>query len=212
MDNKRDTLEQLDKYIICPNCNILHKKVDIPYGKKALCTNCEHLLYRVDPAYIDKGLALSIAALILFIVANLFPIIKIDYYGNSQQVVIYEAIKILAESGFYLVAFTVVLMILVVPLFIILDYLLLMILMKTKKGKNETKRLLKTISILLPWSMADIFLVSILVALIKLAEEVQIYFGVSFWALVLYILLEMYLLKHKTLGYLWELRHAIYGE
>ncbi len=201
---------ELDQLVICPKCNTLYQKVPLPSGKCALCTQCGTILYRYDPSYLDRALSLAITGLILFVVANLFPLIRIDLLGNEQHMNIVESIRQLIENGYYIVAIGVLFMALIIPGMVLANYIVLIVLMRLGIGEALTRELLVLLSHLMPWSMVDIFLVSILVALVKLTGEVQIHFGVSFWALILYVGIDTYLTKARRIGTLWELRQRIY--
>jgi paraquat-inducible protein A len=196
--------------VICPKCNTLYRKLDLPAGKRAVCKHCGTILYRNDPRYLDRALALSITGGILFVVANLFPLIRIDLLGAEKTMNIIEVLSQLIASGYYIVAIGVLFLVLIIPAMVMIDYVLLLVLMRNRKSKALTRDLLVLLSHLMPWSMVDIFLVSILVALVKLTGDVQIHFGISFWALLLYVGIDIYLTKARRIGYLWALRSRIY--
>ena len=202
--------ENLNQYVICPKCNTLHKKIPLPPGKRAVCKQCGTILYRYDPRYLDRALSLAITGLILFVVANLFPLIRIDLLGNEQHMNILESIDQLLKNGYYIVAIGVMFLVLIIPAMVMADYITVIVLMRLGKGEALTRDLLVLLSHLMPWSMVDIFAVSILVALVKLTGEVQIHFGVSFWALLLYVGIDLYLTKARRIGTLWELRSRVY--
>ncbi len=207
---ERPESEMLDRLIICPKCHTIHEKVAIPKGKSALCDTCKKVLYHYDERVLDHGLALGITGLLLFFVSNLFPLVKVEMLGHEQHVTILSMVFSLFENGFYVVGVTVAFMVFIFPLMILVDYITLSWLMRLKKGKQLTKELLILLSKLLPWNMVEIYLVSILVALVKLIGFMQIHFGLSFWSLVLFVILDTYLSKRIHMGELWELRHRIY--
>jgi len=202
----------LEQLIICPKCHTLHQKTCIEKGKKANCSHCGKELYHYDERTLDHGLALGITGMILFAVANFFPLVRVDVLGHEQHVTIISMVKSLFENGFYVVGIVVAFMVFIFPLMILLIYVLLSWLMRQKKGEQLTKELLILLSHLLPWSMIEIYLVSILVALVKLIGYMQIHFGLSFWALALFVLLDIYLTKSVHIGELWELRYRLYEE
>ena len=201
---------ELEEYVICPKCNTLYRKTPLKAGQRARCKVCGEILYRYDPAYMDRALALSVTGLILLIVANLFPLVQIDFLGHTQYVNTPKAIAQLIDNGYYVVALGVIFLVLIVPAIVMIDYMVLMTLMRRKKGEKTTRDLLILLAKLLPWSMVDIFAVSILVALVKLNDQVAFHFGVSFWALAMYIGIDLYLTKAKRIGHLWGLRHRIF--
>ena len=85
-------------------------------------------------------------------------------------------------------------------------------LFKRKSAPQFTKELLILLSHIKPWSMSDIFLISILVALVKLIGYAQIHMGVAFWALVFFVLIDLYISKTIHTSEIWMLRQRIYEE
>ncbi len=202
--------QELDQYVICPKCNTLYQKVTLSVGKRATCKHCDTILYRNDPRYLNRALALSITGGILFIVANAFPLIRINLLGVEKTMNVIEVISQLISSGYYVVAISVLFLVLIIPAMMIVLYIVLLLMMHRRQSEELTRDLLVLLSRLIPWNMADIFLVSILVALVKLVGHVQIHFGISFWALLLYVGIDIYLTKARRIGYLWGLRTRIY--
>ena len=202
----------LDRLIICPKCHTLHHKIYIHKNKSAKCTNCSKILYHYDERILETGLALSITGIILFIVANMFPLVQIELLGHEQHVTMTSMVFALFENGFYVVGVVVSFLIFIFPLMILLIYATLAWMMIAGQGRDATKDLLILLSKVLPWSMIEIYIVSILVSLVKLIGHMQIHFGLSFWALVLFMLLDIYLGKNVHIGELWELRHRIYRD
>jgi len=200
----------LDKIIICHKCFSIHQETPIKDGTKALCSHCGAVLYRYDSKLAKNGLALSITALIFLIIANMFPIVMIDILGNEGYITLSKTFLILFDSGFFIVGFIVMFLIFVFPFMITFLYILIFALLYFKIGKNLSKDILVLISHLEPWSMAEIFLVSILVALVKLIGYAQIHMGVSFWALIIYVLLDIYITRTIKLSEIWMLRNRIY--
>ena len=63
--------------ITCHECDKLYRYEAIPAGSKANCHYCGALLYRHIPNSLDRSLALYLSALILFIIANVFPFLSL---------------------------------------------------------------------------------------------------------------------------------------
>ncbi len=200
----------LDNLIICPQCHTLHEEVPIADGSKALCRECGTLLYRYDSKLLDHGMALSVAALILYMIANLFPIVKIELLGHSQYITIPKTIWTLFEQGFYLVGLLCLFLILIFPFMVFTLYGVIFFFLKLRRGRRLTKELLVLLSYALRWNMSDIFLISILVALVKLIGYAQIEMGIAFWALTLYVGIDIYLTRAVRLPEIWMLHKRIY--
>ena len=209
---KLENEEALDTLIICEQCHTLHKEIPIADGTKALCSTCGNVLYRYDSRLVDYGLALSITGLIFFVLANFFPIVKIELLGHEQFITIPKTFVALLDNGFYIVGLLCVFLIFIMPLMVFTVNILVFFLLKFRKSPLLTKELLIFLSHLKPWSMSDIFLISILVALVKLIGYAQIHMGVAFWALVLFVLVDLYISKQIHTSEIWMLRKRIYDK
>ncbi len=207
---KIENEDELDNLIICHQCYTLHKEVPIHDGSKACCKECGTVLYRYDSRLAEHGLALSLSALIFFIVANFFPLVKIEILGHEQFITITKMIFSLFDNGFFIVGLILSFLLLIFPLMIIVIYMILFTLLHFAKGKQLTKDLLILLADISPWSMMDIFLVSILVALVKLIGYAQIHMGIAFWALFVFVLLDIYITKNIHISEIWMLRKRVF--
>ncbi len=206
---KLENEDALDNLIICHQCFTLHEVHAIADGSKACCVECGGILYRYDTKLIDRGIALSIAGLIFFMLANFFPLVQIELLGVEQFITIPKTIFSLLESGFFIVGLLCAFLIFIFPLMIFTINLTLFTLLKLKKGQKWSKELLILLSHITPWSMTDIFLISILVALVKLIGYAQIHMGIAFWALMVFVLIDIYIVKRIHLSELWMLRKRV---
>ena len=206
---KLENEDALDNLIICHQCFTLHEEAPISDGSKACCVECGGILYRYDTKLIDHGIALSITGLIFFILANIFPLVQIELLGVEQFITIPKTIFSLLDSGFYIVGLLCAFLIFIFPLMIFTINLVLFILLKLERGEKWTKDLLILLSHITPWSMTDIFLISILVALVKLIGYAQIHMGVAFWALMVFVMIDIYIVKRIHLSELWMLRKRV---
>ena len=207
---KIENEDELDNLVICHQCYTLHKEVPIHDGSKACCKECGTVLYRYDSRLAEHGLALSLSALIFFIVANFFPLVKIEILGHEQFITITKMIFSLFDNGFFIVGVILSFLLFIFPLMIIVIYMILFTLLHFAKGKQLTKDLLILLADILPWSMMDIFLVSILVALVKLIGYAQIHMGIAFWALFVFVLLDIYITKNIHISEIWMLRKRVF--
>ncbi len=201
--------DALDNLILCQKCSTLHEEVPIQDGTKACCSECGDILYRYDSRLIDHGLALSVTGIVFFILANLFPLVQIEILGHGQFITVPKTIYSLFEYGFYFVGILCTFLIVIFPFMVFTITMLLFTLLKMKRGQKLTKELLVLLAHVKPWSMTDIFLISILVALVKLIGYAQIHMGIAFWALLVFVLIDLYIVKRIHLFDIWMLRKRI---
>ena len=206
---KLENEDALDNFVICHQCSTLNEEIPIKDGSKACCSECGGILYKYDSKLIDHGLALSLTGFIFFVLANLFPLIQIDILGSEQFITLPKTIFSLFENGFYIVGLICAFLIFIFPLMIFVINMLLFLLLKIERGEKFTKELLVLLSHITPWSMADIFFISILVALVKLVAFGQIHIGVAFWALMIFVMIDIYITKSIHLSEIWMLRKRI---
>ena len=206
------TEEELDNLIICKKCHTLHKRVPLSPNKKAFCSKCDILLYQNNPNIIDKTLALVISAAISLFVAFKFTIVTIDIQGLEKSLTLYSLFMVILEQHQYIVGIMFIFLIFIFPIAIISSMLILLILMKLKKGSYIVHRLLILLAHIRPWSMVDIFFISLLVAMVKLFDYAYIKLGVSFIALIFTLILDIIITKNINFYELWDLHTKIYGE
>lgn len=200
MDNS-----DLDRLIICPKCEEVHEIVDLKNKSKAHCASCNALLYRADPCLLDKILAISLTALLFFIISNSYMIIQIDLFGSEEYMNIPLMVVGLFKNGFYIVGVFLSLFLLVLPFLTLIVYLLLALSLKYGIGLDHTKNLLILLSNIKLWNMVDIFLISILIAMVKLVDLFSLHLGIAFYSLIVYVLCDIYLSKSIKIFNLWRL-------
>lgn len=202
---------ELDSLIICKHCHTLHKVVVMDHGELATCSECGAILYSCDKQIITKGLALSIASLALLFIANIFILVKIDFLGSQQHITILQTILALFEKGFWFVGAMSGLLIFIFPFMIVAIHMIFFSLLYTKKAPYLANRILIILGHILPWHMSDIFLVSILIALVKLIGYVSIEIGIAFFALLGFVIIDLYITRIMPMHTLWSNFGKIYN-
>ena len=202
--------EDLDNLIFCQNCDTLHKKIELEDGKIAKCSNCGHQMYRNSKDIFKKTFAYSLTAITLFIVANIYPIMNVIIAGESRDLTIIGMIYTLFKEGFVVVGAIILVVLVLSPLMVMLSYIIIGILTQLKRGKDITKTLMIFLTRARHWAMIDIFLVSILVALVKLIHYATIHFDIAFIALILFIIVDALTLKSIKPVELWQYFRRVY--
>ncbi len=210
MQDKNDQ-EELDALIICPKCHTLSKRVPLSEGERALCKGCGATLYREDSRMLQKGLALSLSGLIFFALANLFPLMSLRLLGKEESIGIPQTAYILFQNGFYFVSTFVFMLIFLFPLALFLAQTLLFFLMLKRRAKALAHFTLVWLSLSHTWNMADIFFISILVALVKLVGYAQVHLGIAFFSLLLFVAIDLYMTYTMPPMQLWELYEKRFG-
>lgn len=157
------------KSLTCRYCGQTQLIPHLPIGSQANCVQCHANVQQHSLRGIQRTMALSLAALILFIPANTLPIMSMSRLGFQNESTIWRGVVELWESGTPGIAILVLLCSVVVPLAKIIGLFYLCATWKIHSSKHNSK-LLRFIEIIGRWSMLDVFLVAILVAIVKLGS------------------------------------------
>ncbi len=189
-ERKREFLgDKMSKYIRCPICEAVNEDTT----SKISCRRCKQDIYHDKGYSYQQTLAYLITAMILFIPANLYPMLSTRTLGETTSNTIIGGIILLWEHGSYPIALIILFASVFVPIlkFIMISYLLISAKYGRRSQKIDKQKLFYITEIIGPWSMIDVFVVAILAALVQLSI-VQIEPGVAttaFAAMVFFTLL-----------------------
>jgi len=148
-------------------------------------------------------MALSLAALILFIPANTLPIMSLSRLGFQNESTILQGVVDLWKSGTPGIAILVLLCSIVIPLAKIIGLFFLCITWKLHSSKQNSN-LLRCIEIIGRWSMLDVFLVAILVAIVKLGSFASVQAELGLVAFSCVVVLTMIASANFDSRLLWQ--------
>lgn len=168
--------------IACHECDLLQRRVLLHAGEEARCRRCRAALYRSQPNSIDRALAYTLGALVLFLIANAYPIVGLEVSGNRQMASLYDTLHALWIEGREEVALLVGFTTMVTPIVQILLMLYVLIPLRLNRMAQGTIPVLRFLGTVSPWSMMEVFLLGILVALVKLEHLAHVETGTAMWA------------------------------
>jgi paraquat-inducible protein A len=177
--------------ISCHTCHLLCRST----GQDAImtCPRCGTRLHRRKPNSIKRTWALVIAAFIFYIPANVLPITTVVSLGNAQSDTIMSGVIYFIHSGMWPIALVIFTASVFVPLLklIVLTFLLISVQRKSSWRQKDRTQLYRITEVVGRWSMVDIFVVTILVALVKLGAlaSIQAQPGAIFFCAVVIITL-----------------------
>ena len=183
------TSRSASQAVACPDCDLLQQIPALPPGGKAICARCGCLLAKQPLGPIDLPLALTIAAAIMFVIANAVPLMDLSAVGRSASTTIvggaYEMwMQDEAITG-VLVAFCAV----IAPGGYLLFMLTLLLGARRTPAPPWVGEMLRWASHFEVWSMLEVMMLGILVALIKIAELATVAAGIGMYAVGALILL-----------------------
>ena len=168
--------------IACHECDLLQRLPAIPPGGKARCARCGcHLVFRsTDP--IERPLALTVAAVIVFLVAHLAPLMALSAVGRYAATTIGGGVYAMWEQGQPMTALIVAFCVIVAPGLYLVFMLVLLLGARHEPAPHWVGDLLRAATAMQPWSMNEVMVLGILVALIKIAELASVDPGVGMYA------------------------------
>lgn len=174
--------------VACYQCDLLSELGPISPGEVARCARCGALLSRGKRNSLERTLALVLAALVLYILANAFPLLGLKEAGQMQDATLASGVWELYEQNLWGVATLVFLTTLAAPLLVIIGLLYVLVPLHWGWESWQLARVFRMVRWLQPWGMLEVFMVGLLVSMVKLASTAEILPGValySFAALVL---------------------------
>ena len=109
--------------IACHECDLLQTEPQLAPGETARCLRCGAMLARNPPDSLDRSLALTLTAAVLYIIANIYPLVGLVMQGRQVEVTLIEAVQILWKGGVEPVAALVFITALLFPILELLMFL-----------------------------------------------------------------------------------------
>ena len=199
-----NAIDQSGILFVCHECDALQRVPEVEPGHDAICSRCKSRLFRNPKGGIDKPLALVIAVMIAFIIANMHPIMDLTIVGVKLSTTITGAAHVFWQSGSPELAAIVWLPSVLIPGLIIAGLFYVLFSIRFQLSWPYTKPILVLIGRLLPWGMMDVFLLGILVSMVKLAALASIIVGIGFYAFVVGVVLYAATIASLEPHTLWE--------
>jgi paraquat-inducible protein A len=173
----------------CHDCGLLHHLRALPNRGAANCTRCGAILYRRKADSIDRALTLTLAALILFVVANSFPFLTFRLEGRATTMTLMTGVIQLYEDGMWPLALLVFGATILVPLAKLLTTTYVLLPLRLGRRVWGLARVFRATEIMHPWAMMEVFLLGVIVAYVKLSDLAKLELGIALFAFIALILI-----------------------
>jgi paraquat-inducible protein A len=190
--------------IACHDCDLLIVVPEMADNHSLICPGCKTKQFTKYKNPLDYTIAFASAALIMLFLANSFPFLSFEAQGQSSTITIVEASYRLALEEFYLIAGLVYAFVILLPFIYLVSLLLLLLPIKLRKKPFKPIILGRIMSFFLPWIMAEVFIVGVLVALIKIIELADIILGFAFWAYIVFVICFTFTANVANRHQLWQ--------
>ncbi len=183
--------------IMCPMCNTLYRYHPHLRGRTAYCERCHSVLWQNGGAGTSLVLPLTVAALITFSLACLYPVVTVNFHGIRNEITLWQAVWALAKGErFPLMAMLTSFLLIIAPLLQLLLLLWLLVFAHFRRRAPGFIAMMKTLVWLRPWSTVEVGVLGFLVAAIKLSSLLDVAPGIGGWALAASVVLMIIVTSH----------------
>jgi paraquat-inducible protein A len=169
--------------VACHECDLLQHVPELPPGGKAKCSRCGSIVASRPSASIDRALALTVTAAIVFILAHTTSLMGLSAVGRSSSTTIFGGVLQMWEDGERITAVIVLFCAGIAPGTYITFLLTVLLAVRRPPAPLWVGELMRWSHHMQPWSMNEVMILGILVALIKIAELATVTAGIGVYAM-----------------------------
>ena len=192
----------LEGAVGCETCGL----VSVPESDGERCPRCESALHERKPNSVARTWALVIAAAIFYIPANYYPVLSVVQLGAGQPSTILGGVEELVRAGQYPLALLVFFASIAVPVLKLVGLSIMLITIQTGRAGwlRDRVRLYHIVRFIGRWSMIDIFMESLLGALVAFGSVITIEPGVGALAFCAVVILTMFAAETFDPRLMWD--------
>jgi paraquat-inducible protein A len=176
------TISRVSSVIVCHACDLAHRLDSLAGNARVRCVRCGAELYRTNDRSPDTAIALAATTLVLFILANIYPLVALTVNGSTRLTTLMGAARAFYEQGYGALAVLVLFTAVIVPLLQTLTLLYVLVPLRLGRVVPGQVVLFRLLTALRPWGLTEVFMMGAVVALVKLSAEAQVSLGVSLLA------------------------------
>ena len=167
----------------CPHCDLLQRLPDLAPGESARCPRCNKELWRRRRDSLNRTLALAVAAAVLYAIANTVPMLGLTVVGREAFTTVMGGAVQLWNDGRTAVAGLVFFTAVVAPALQIGFMLAIGLGAHRERPPRWVGTLLRHHATTRTWSMLEVMMLGVLVALVKIADYATVIPGVALFVL-----------------------------
>ena len=172
--------------MLCHECDYPITMPALTHKQAAVCPRCGLQLTVYHHNASQRIIALAATSLIFLLASLPFEFLSFSASGQYQSIDILGSLWILVDKDYALLALVQAIAVLILPAFVLVSLLYLLVPLSMGLRPAKAEWVIKTLFKLLPWTMAEIFLIGVLVSLIKIVSMADIGLGLSFYAYLLF--------------------------
>ena len=189
--------------LVCLECRATVRAVKAAHAR---CPRCHAHLHERKPYSLAVTTALVVCAALLYIPANVLPVMDTRTLFDDERDTIMSGVLVLLESGSWPIAVLVFIASIVVPLLKILalGVLLYSAWRGSPRGRLQRSELYRMVEFVGRWSMLDIYAISLLSTLVQIQSFASIIVGWGAWAFAAVVVLTLLAARTFDERLLWD--------
>src|SRR5229473_6477898 len=169
--------------IACQHCDLVQRLPELEPGASARCPRCNKELWRRREDSLNRTLALTVAAAVLYVIANSVPMLGLTIVGRDASTTVIGGAQHLWNNGQQLVGVLVLFTAVIAPALQIGLMLAIVLGAMRERAPRWVGALLRHHPITRIWSMIEVMMVGVLVALVKIADYATVIPGIALFVL-----------------------------
>lgn len=176
------TTSAVHSLVACHDCDLLCRLRPLRKGERAICSRCGAVLFRKMGDTLDQALMLSLSALILIVLSNVFPFMTFKLEGRVQESLLLTGVLELYDQGFWPLAVLVFGASILFPLLKIIGTIYVLLPLKFNRRLWNTPLVFRYVEALAPWAMMEVYMLGVFVAYVKLIDLATIVLGIALFS------------------------------
>jgi paraquat-inducible protein A len=166
----------------CLHCDLPIEVGELRDGERADCPRCGSRITGFRADGLERSLAFAVAAMVLLALANAFPFLAFKAQGLENVMTLPSTAVALYREGYVALAVVVLGFIVGVPALVLGTVVALVVPLLRGRGRPWLVPAGRLLSVLTAWSMADVFVIGVIVSLVKIGQMATVVLGISFWS------------------------------
>lgn len=196
-------MDNAPSLIVCEHCDTVYRRQPLARGEVARCAVCDAVLERHQWLGVDAQFALVLTGLIVFVIANVSPIVSLSLSGMTADTTLWGAVIAMWNDGAQIVAVLTALTLFFFPLAQILMHGWVLWFARSGLRAPGFRQAMSALVRVKPWSMIEVFMLGVLVSVVKAHTYFDVVPGAGIWAFGVLTVLVTVFASHDPRN-LWD--------
>ena len=172
-----------EELVACEECDLLQRVPSLPEGGKAICSRCGHVLAARPAHSPEVPLALTLTAIVAYLIAQVEPMMGLSAVGRTASTTVMGGAYQMWIDGEPGTAAIVLFCVVIAPAVYLACVLAVLLASRQPRVPHWVGETLRWGLHMAPWSMYEVMMLGVLVALVKIAEMADVDAGLGMYGL-----------------------------